>query len=131
MTWTQRILFAQMGTLFGVLSLYTVVAGMERYLFFIMIVVTGLIVAWLARERFLREGFILGFMTWYLAILVQGVFIDIYLENNPQYRDLAEGLPMGEQMATLLGGIIIAPGYGLLSGVVAYLANLVRVKISR
>ncbi|MEE8258959.1 MAG: hypothetical protein V3R20_04665 [Sphingomonadales bacterium] len=131
MTWTQRLLIAQMGTIFGILSLVSFIAGLEYYFFFALMLAAGLLAAWLAREKFFKEGFILGFFTWWFAILVQGIFIGVYLENNPQYQDLAQDLPLGVQALTLLGGSAAAVGFGVMSGGIATLANLVRLRFSR
>ena len=131
MTWTQRLLIAQMGTIFGILSLVSFISGLEYYFFFALMLAAGIIAARLAREKFFKEGFILGFFTWWFAILVQGVFIGVYLENNPQYQSLADDLPFGVQAMTLLGGSAAAVGFGAMSGVIAILANLVRLRFSR
>lgn len=131
MTWKQRLLIAQMGVLFGVLSLFGLISGYEYYFAFGMIVFSAFLVSRIAQERFFTQGLIQGFLVWLVVILIQGLFIDFYFSNNPEAQEVAKDLPLGARAFTLLAGTAGAFVFGLVVGGFAFLINLVRGKNSR
>lgn len=102
------------GTLYATLTIFAWVRGVEGSVVLMTLVILGLLVARRVSKRPVRHGFVTGFISAFLAIELQALFLPLYFANNPEYAliEIPFGLParlataiFAPLQATLAGGL--------------------------
>ena len=108
------LLFSSIGLLMGLLSVAGLTQGIEPFLWLIV----GIITAWVVSRKVVRQflhGFLIGLAWGTLNGIVQSLFFDTYMENNPHLRPDLESIPF---ISARLFVLAMGPVIGLLTGAV-------------
>ena len=74
------------GLFFGVATIFAVIHGREHFVALATLATIGAVAAVLAPDAALRIAFASGFLAALIAVWLQGAFLDLYFDNNPDYR---------------------------------------------
>jgi hypothetical protein len=123
--WRLLATLAGAGPLMGALTVLGVFPrGADRFVWSGVVVVCALVTAWRERERALLHGAVLGFWNGASSTLVQALFVEELVANNPWFASSFAHQPRGfnlEYFVFMLVPFIGVAG-GALTGLVAMLA---------
>lgn len=119
--WPIIWILALSGFVYAALTIFAIISSYEGLVILIAIAGTAKVVAYFAPEAPLRNGSVAGFFAALAAIWTQAMFLELYFENNPTYRDI--GIPFGldAQFATFVLGPINAVIYAVLVAIAAWI----------
>lgn len=83
LAWAWVVGLSLAGSVFGVLTIFGLVAGHERWLILSILFLCALILAIVVEHSPSRHGLATGFLLGLQWVWSQALFMDTYLENNP------------------------------------------------
>ncbi|REJ81935.1 MAG: hypothetical protein DWQ44_13540 [Bacteroidetes bacterium] len=104
---------SMLGLLIGMLSLFGFTGKAEPFLWLGCILIAVLVLVKKLKYKIFLHALIIGLMWGVLNALVQFLNFEMYLDNNPQYRDSFNEVSFMEPVYFVL---ISGPIYGLASG---------------
>ncbi|MEO8210940.1 MAG: hypothetical protein ABI840_10285 [bacterium] len=126
MNWKIIILLALIVVALSIASLTGAIN--TNYIFLYMIVtaiVSGVIIAKTCHRMVFMHGVVAGLLGGILGSVIQAVFFDTYIENNPTSLDGFKNLTTSLEptYVLLFSGPFIGIAYGIVVGVVAYVLH--------
>ena len=125
MNWKLIFGLAGFGVLMGVLSLFGYTQGIEWLLWLIIAVVCSVLIAKMLSVKYFLNGLLVGFLGGIFNSIVQSVFFDTYLSNNPKAAEGFGPIPGGldPRIFVLIAGPFIGLLYGLVLGLFTWLTG--------
>jgi uncharacterized membrane protein YeaQ/YmgE (transglycosylase-associated protein family) len=120
------LLLSLLGLVIGVASVAGVLkSGAETLAWCVIALLCGIVVARQVPSRHFLHGFLAGFIAGVLGPLVQVVFFDQYLANNPKAADSFARLPtaMSPRIMVVLLTPVVAACLGVFTGFLAWVAH--------
>jgi hypothetical protein len=124
MDWRLIAQLSALGLLMGAGSVLGATGQAEPVLWLAVAVVSALTVASKAPAAPYRHGFLIGVLSVLIASLVEQVFFEAYMANNPVRAELFSRLPgsLGPRTYILLLTPVFAATFGILWGVLSWWA---------
>lgn len=108
------------GALFAVATILGWIHGYERGIALALLLIAAIALARGVPERPFTHGFLGGFLAAELAVLLQALFLEIYFDNNPEYRAIEIPFGLEARTATFLLSPLNAVVAGLIVGALVW-----------
>ena len=115
MNWHLILLLSLFGILMGTLSVLGFTKKAEPLLWLVIGLFTAFMVSRKITEMMFWHGFIIGIFWGCLSSLLQSIFFQTYLKNNPKY---AEAFQKNQKINSRYLMLVVGPLMGLLTGTV-------------
>jgi lysylphosphatidylglycerol synthetase-like protein (DUF2156 family) len=135
MHWILIALLSGFGLVMGIASLVGLTGRfgvlpvpLEPMLWLVIALCAAAVLARRLNDRRFLHGFLAGWLMSMWNGLCQASFLDLYLQNNPEYADRLADLPSGADARVFipLVSAVIGGLYGLLVGAASWLAGRTR-----
>ena len=127
LNWKLILSLSASGIVYCLCTILGWIYGSEYWFAFATLAGVGMLAAWLSPGTPKRHAFAAGFLTVFLAIWTQILFFDSYMENNPGYATAK--IPF--DLDALVYTVLFSPLGGLVGGILAGLASLLVIYVSR
>ncbi len=122
MNWTIILLLVFIGAAIAVASLFGLLHSRYEIVYWLVLAVaSGFVIAKTCNRTFMH-GVIVGLFTGIIGSIIQAVFFDTYLENNPSSLDGFTNLTtsLEPQYVLLFSGPFFGIAYGIVVGLIAF-----------
>jgi hypothetical protein len=121
--WKLILALCVAGPLMGALMVMGVFPeGTDRYAWFVIVGVNAVVVARKEPERALAHGALIGFVNGAVATLVQAVFLDTLVANNPYIVEKFANQPAGFDLQYFI--YMLVPFVGIAGGAMTGLLSM-------
>ncbi len=110
------LLLGLFGVLMGFATVYGLIINNELLYWLFIYLVSAIVLAKTVKEKFFRNGFVLGFILSIAVSFIQIILFDEYLVNNPQLNNEMGKLPDSFEPKTFF--MLIAPLIAIISGLI-------------
>lgn len=110
------LLLGLFGVVMGFATVYGLIISNELLYWLFIYLVCAVVLAKAAKEKFFRNGFVLGFILSIVVSLIQINLFDEYLLNNPELKNEMRKLPDSFEPEVFF--ILIAPLIAVISGLI-------------
>ena len=107
------LLFGILGILMGFLSVKGLTKGIEPILWLVLGIFTTIIIARNITEKWFIVIIIIGVLWGFFNAVMQSLFLDEYLANNPDYASSFRKAPVNPRLFVLVTGPLIGLATGL------------------
>lgn len=122
--WSLVLLLSLSGVAFGLLTIFAVISGYEQWVAMVLLPVIAVTMALKVRQNTQRNAFAAGFLAALFAVWTQALFLPLYFENNPAYREVEIPFGLSAQAWTTLSAPVGAVVAGFLVMLIAWLVSL-------
>lgn len=122
--WPIIFLLAAPGLVFGAATIFALIHGIEYRIALLVLVTIGVAAVWLAPYAPVRTAFAAGFLAALLAVWLQGAFLELYFENNPDYQMEHGPFGLGIRVWVFVGAPIGAGVAAIVSAFAALVAAM-------
>lgn len=122
MNWNLIIKLSAFGILMGALTVFGIIPnGFEFFVWLIIAVVSAFIVSKHMKKLIITQSVVIGLFMGILASVIQSVFFETYIKNNPVSLDGFKDIPtaMEPQYVLLFSGPFIGIIFGVVIGLIA------------
>jgi hypothetical protein len=126
MNWKIIILLVLIVTALSIVLLFGIINSSYLFLYLLVTAIfSGLIIAKTCDRMVFTHGVVAGLFGGILGSVIQAVFFDTYLENNPGSLDGIKNLTtsLEPQYVILFSGPFVGIAYGIIAGLVAYIIH--------
>ena len=118
--WGLIVAVLPVGALFAVATIFGWIHGHERGVSLGLLLLCSVVLALSVAERPFAHGFLGGFATAEVAMLLQAIFLETYFSNNPEYRAIEIPFGLDARLATFVLSPLNATVAGLLVGALTW-----------
>ena len=120
MNWKIIILLSIAALIMGPLSVFGFTQGLEPFLWLIFAVAAGVILSRTVKTRLLAHALLIGIVWGILNGLIQAIFFETYLANNPTNAEEFRSVTfVNARFVPLIGG----PIPGIIAGLVIFVVS--------
>jgi hypothetical protein len=128
MNWRLLAPLAILGPLMGTLTVMGALPqGVDRFAWFLVVFASAFVVARREPKRALKHAALIGFWNGATSTLVQAVFVDRLLVNNPWMKTAFAGQPKGFDMEFFL--YMLVPFIGVAGGAMTGLVSMLFARV--
>ena len=111
------------GVLMGLLTLFGIVQNYLLFIWIIIAIICGIVIAKSADTQLFVKGVVVGLFIGVFFVLIQYFMFDTYLLNNPNSLDGFKQITtnLAPQYVILFSGPFFGIGFGLLIGLFAFI----------